>query len=151
MASQMARFFSSYGLYGVIFHLFHYLYTPHFSIPFIHWQIVRWLSYAGHCTQYYTKYGGGHLLETLILLLPVVGLLDHTKGEGGDRGWRGWTASLTWWTWVSVNSRSWWWTQRPGVLQSMGWQRVRHDWVTELHWSPCQKKTLFLKHISCSF
>ena len=53
-------------------------------------------------------------------------------GEGGDRGWDGWMASLTRRTWVWVNSRSWWWTGRPGVLQSMGLQRVRHDWVTEL-------------------
>ena len=54
-------------------------------------------------------------------------------GEGDDRGWDGWMASLTWWTWVWVNSRSWWWTGRPGVLQFMGSQRVRHDWVTELN------------------
>ena len=43
-------------------------------------------------------------------------------------------ASLTQWTWVLVNSRSWRWTGRPGVLQSMGSQRVRHDWATELNW-----------------
>ena len=54
-------------------------------------------------------------------------------GEGDDRGWDGWMASPTQWTWVWVNSRSWWWTGRPGVLQSMGSQRVGHDWVTELN------------------
>ena len=54
-------------------------------------------------------------------------------GEGDDRGWDGSMASLTRWTWVWVNSRSWWWTGRPGVLQFMGSQRVRHDWVTELN------------------
>ena len=43
-------------------------------------------------------------------------------------------ASPTWWTWVWVNSRSWWWTGRPGVLRFMGSQRVRHDWATELNW-----------------
>ena len=53
-------------------------------------------------------------------------------GEGDDRGWDGWMASLTRWTWVCVNSGSWWWTGRPGVLQFMGSQRVRHDWLTEL-------------------
>ena len=53
-------------------------------------------------------------------------------GEGDNRGWDGWMASLTQWTWVWVNSRSWWWTGRPGVLQSMGSQRVRHDWATKL-------------------
>ena len=56
------------------------------------------------------------------------------RGEGDDRGWDGWMASLTQWTWVSVNSRSWWWTGRPGVLQFMGWQRVGHDWATDLIW-----------------
>ena len=55
-------------------------------------------------------------------------------GEGDDRGWDGWMASPTWWTWVWVNSGSWWWTEMPGVLLSMGSQRVRHDWVTELNW-----------------
>ena len=53
-------------------------------------------------------------------------------GEGDDRGWDGWMASLTRWTWVWVNSGSWWWTGRPGMLWFMGSQRVRHDWVTEL-------------------
>ena len=55
-------------------------------------------------------------------------------GEGNDRGWDGWMASPTRWTWVWVNSGSWWWTGRPGVLQFMESQRVRHDWVTELNW-----------------
>ena len=55
-------------------------------------------------------------------------------GEGDDRGWDGWMASPTWWTWVWVNSGSWWWTGRPGALQSMGSQRVGHDWATELNW-----------------
>ena len=55
-----------------------------------------------------------------------------TGGEGEDRGWDDWIASLTQWTWVWVSSRSWWWTGRPGVLQSMGLQRVGHDWATEL-------------------
>ena len=49
------------------------------------------------------------------------------------RGWDGWMASLTQWTWVWVNSRSWWWTGRPGVLQSTGFQTVGHEWVTELN------------------
>ena len=56
------------------------------------------------------------------------------EGEGDDRGWDGWMASLTQWTWVWVNSRSWWWTERPGVLRFMGSQRVGHDWATELNW-----------------
>ena len=51
------------------------------------------------------------------------------------RGWDGWMASPNRWTWVWVASRSWWWTGRPGVLQSMGSQRVGHDWATELNWT----------------
>ena len=47
--------------------------------------------------------------------------------EGDDRGWDGWIASPTWWTWVWTSSGSWWWTGRPGMLQSMGSQRVRND------------------------
>ena len=54
-------------------------------------------------------------------------------GEGDDRGWDSWMASSTRWTWVCVSSGSWWWTGRPGVLQSMGSQRVRHDWATDLN------------------
>ena len=56
-------------------------------------------------------------------------------GEGDHRGWSGWMASLTRWTWVWVSSGSWWWTGKSGVLQSMGSQRAGHDWATELNWS----------------
>ena len=56
-------------------------------------------------------------------------------GEGDDRGWDGWMASPTQWTWDWVNSRSWRWTGKSGMLQFMGSQRVRHDWATELNWT----------------
>ena len=56
-------------------------------------------------------------------------------GEGDYRGSDGWMASPTQRTWVWVNSRSWWWTGRPGVLQLMGSQRVRHNWATEWNWT----------------
>ena len=56
-------------------------------------------------------------------------------GEGDDRGWDGWMASRTWWTWVWVNSGRWWWIGRPGVLRFMGLQRVGHDGATELNWT----------------
>ena len=55
-------------------------------------------------------------------------------GKGDDRGWDGWMASVTRWTWIWVNSGSWWWRGRPDVLQFMGSQRVGHDWVTDLNW-----------------
>ena len=56
-------------------------------------------------------------------------------GEGDDRGWDGWMALPTEWTWVWIYSSSWWQTGKPGVLQSMRSQRVRHDWATELNWT----------------
>ena len=98
--------------------------------------------------------------ETPILLASWYEELTHWKrpwcwerlkagGKGDDRGWDGWLASLTWWTWVWVNSGSWWWTGKPGVLQSTGSQRVRHNWVTELNWTDsyfiCSKKWRNLK------
>ena len=55
------------------------------------------------------------------------------EGEEDDRGWDSLMASLTWWTWVWPSSRSRWWTGKPGMLQSLGSQRVRHDWMTELN------------------
>ena len=61
--------------------------------------------------------------------------LKVEEGEGEDRGWDGWISSLTQWTWVWLSPKSWWWTGKPGVLQSMGLQKVRQDWVTELNWS----------------
>ena len=88
-------------------------------------------------------------LEGLMLKLKLqyfghlTGKMTHLKrpwcwermksgGEGDNRGWNGWMASLTQWTWVWEGSGNWWWTGKPGVLQSMGSQRVRHDWATEL-------------------
>ena len=62
-------------------------------------------------------------------------------GKGNDRGWGGWMASPTQWTWVWVNSGGWWGTGRPGVVWFMGSQRVRHDWVTELNWTELRTRT----------
>ena len=66
-------------------------------------------------------------------------------GEGDDRGWDSWMASSTRWTWVWIDSRSWWWTGKPGMLQSTGLQRVGHDWVTELNWT--ERNIVILKKI----
>ena len=57
------------------------------------------------------------------------------EGEGDGGGWDIWMTSLIQWTGVSVSSRRWWWTGKPGVLQSMGSQRVGHNWATELNWT----------------
>ena len=56
-------------------------------------------------------------------------------GGEGDNRWNGWMVSLIRWTWVWVNSGSWWWTVRHGMLLSIGSQRVGHDWATELNWT----------------
>ena len=61
-------------------------------------------------------------------------------GEGDDRGWDGRMAFMTWRTWIWVNSGSWWWTGKPGVLRFIGSQRVRHNWVTELNWTIMKKQ-----------
>ena len=63
--------------------------------------------------------------------------------EGGDRGWDGGMASRTQWTWMWVNSGSWWWTGRPGVLWFMGSQRVGHDWATKLNWTELKQLVSF--------
>ena len=78
----------------------------------------------------------GHLMLITDSLEKTL-MLERLKAEGerDNRGWDGWMASLTRWTWIWVNSRSWRWTGRPGVLQSMGSQRVGHNWENELNWS----------------
>ena len=68
-------------------------------------------------------------LEKTLMLGKIEG-----RWRRGDRIWNGWKASQTEWTWVWVNSGSWQWTGRPGVLQSMRSQKVEHDSVTELNW-----------------
>ena len=73
----------------------------------------------------------GHLMQRIDSLEKTLML----GGIGGRRRRGLWMASPTQWTWVWVNSGSWWWTGRPGVLQFMGSQRVGHDWVTELNWT----------------
>jgi len=73
-------------------------------------------------------------------------------GDGDDRGWDGWMASLTWCTWVWVNSGSWWWTGRPGVLRFMGsqsWTRLS-DW-TELIWSDHSYGKYWFTELCCIF
>ena len=82
------------------------------------------LQYFGHLMQRVDS------LEKTLMLRGIGG-----GGEGDDRRWDGWMASPNRWTWVWVNSGSWWWTGRAGVLWFMGLQRVGHDWVTELNWT----------------
>ena len=82
------------------------------------------LQYSGHLRWRTDSFGKPWCWERL-----------KARGEGDGRGWDGWMASLTQRTWVWVSSRSWWWTGKPGMLQSMGSQRAGHDWATELNWT----------------
>ena len=96
----------------------------------------------------------GHLMwrvDSLEKTLMLGGI--GAGGEESDRGWDGWMASPTRWAWVWVNSGSWWWTGRPGVLQFMGLQRVGHDWATELNWTELIlfSQDYLLKKLSFSF
>ena len=88
----------------------------------------------------------GHLLRRVDSLeIPWCWEGFGAGGEGDDRGWDGWMASPAQWTWVWVNSGSWWWTGRPGVVWFMGPQRVELAWATELNW------ILDLWWLACNF
>ena len=72
-------------------------------------------------------------------------------GKGDDREWDGWMASLVWCTWVWASSGCWWWTGKPGVMQSMGLQKVRHDWTTKLNWTLVFSNLIMTKFCSLCF
>ena len=111
----------------------------------------------------------GYSLEGLMLKLNVQ-YFDHlmwktdsfektliltkikSRRKRDNRGWDGWMASPTQWTWVWVISRNFWWTGKPGVLQSMGSQRVKHGWATELNWTTCSSSwsVFLLAHLHIS-
>ena len=95
-----------------------------------HWGVMEWPHWKR--TQWV-------FVPSKTLMLGGIG----GRRKGDDRGWDGWMASLTRWTWVWVDSGRWWWTRRPGVLRFMGLQRVGHDWVTELNWTEENLQSLF--------
>ena len=97
------------------------------SILNVHWKDWRW-SWNSNTLATSCK-------EPTHLKRPWCWEKLKVGGAGDDRGWDGWMAPLMWWTWVWVGSRSWWWTGKSGLLQSMGWQRVGHNWATELNWT----------------
>ena len=74
----------------------------------------------------------GHLIQTADSLEKIL-ILGKIEGRRRRWRWNGCMAPMTQWTWVWASSRRWWRTGKPGVLQSMGSQRVRHDWATELN------------------
>ena len=100
--------------------------TPRQSILNIHWKEWCW-SWSSNTLATRCK-------ELTHLKRPWCWERLKAGGEGDDRGWDGWMGSPTQWIWVWVNSKSRWWTGRPGMLQSMGLQRIRHNWATELNW-----------------
>ena len=83
----------------------------------------------------------GHWCEELThLKRPWCWERLKVAGVGDYRGWDGWMASPTQWKCVWIISRSWWWTGRPGMLQSIGSQSVGYNWATELNWTHSFKK-----------
>ena len=105
------------------------------SGPITSWQIDGETNVSNRCWNWKSNTVATWCEELTHLKRPWCWERLRVRGEGDNRGWDGWMASLTWWTWVWVNSRIWWWTGKPGVLQSMGSQRVRDDWGTELNWA----------------
>ena len=95
--------------------------SPEYSLGRLLWKLK--LQYFGHPIQRMDS-----LEKTLML-----GKVEGRRRRGWQR-MRWWDGITTQWTWVWVSSRSWWWTGRPGMLQSTGSQRVGHDWATELNW-----------------
>ena len=90
----------------------------------------------------------GYLMRRTDSLGNTLRLGKIESRRRGDRGWDGWMASPIRWTWVWASSTSWWWTGKPGVLQSMGSQRVRHDWATELNWFTMMLLELYFLSLS---
>ena len=114
--------------------LFRVLWTARRSNPSILMEINLEYSLEGLVLKLKLQYFGPLMQATDSLKRPWCWERLRAGGEGDDRGWDGWKASPTQWTWVCVNSGSWWWTGRPGVLRFMGSQIVGDDWVTELNW-----------------
>ena len=104
------------------------------QLLFSHFGIYQWSKQTSLSSPNLFLLGKRHLIKELTHWKRPWCWEGLKDGEEDDRGWDGWMASPTWWTWVWVSSGGWWWTGKPGVLQSMGLQRVRHDWATELNW-----------------
>ena len=108
------------------------------------WQRVRhdWLTNTHTHTSEYSLEGlmlklklqyFGHLMQRADSLEKTLMMERLKAGEGDDKSWDDWVASLTQWTWVWASSNRWWWTEKPALLLSMALQRVRHNWATEQH------------------
>ena len=130
---ELCWFYKFYSLLWCWRRLLRVPWTARRSIQSILKEISPEYSLEGRMLQYF-----GHLmqrtdsLEKTLMLGKIEGRRRRARDEMMRWGWDGWMASPTWWTWVWVSSGSWWWTGRPGMLQSTGSQRVGHDWATEL-------------------
>ena len=101
-------------------------------------EIIPGCSLEGLMLKLKLQYFGHWCEELTHLRRPYCWERLRAGGQGDNRGWVGWMASPTQWTWVWVDFGSWWWTGRAGMLRFMGSQRVRHDWATELNWTGTQ-------------
>ena len=112
--------------------------------PGVHWKDWCW-SWNSNTLATWCK-------ELTHLKRPWCWERSRAGGEGDNRGWDGWMSSPTQWTSVWVNSGSWWWTGRPGVLQFMGSQRVTTEWLnwTELRFSCCSSALYCWREKPCS-
>ena len=99
-----------------------------FLLFFLHFSALPFLSVVKTLLQDPNDLSQVSLEKTLGKML---GKTERAGGEGGDRGYDGWMSSPTQWTWVWASFRRWWRTGKPGLLQSMGLQRVGHDLATE--------------------
>ena len=115
--------------------MFSYHYLPRRSVLGVHWRDWCWSWNSDPLATWWE--------ELIHLKRPWFWEWLKVGGQGNDRGWDGWMASPIQWTWVWVSSGSWWWTGRPGVVQSIGSQIVRHDWATELNWTDEQLDGVF--------
>ena len=88
-----------------------------------------------------------HTLHGSAFHVPLSSILLWRQEEKGGRGWDGWMASPTQWAWIWASFRRWWRTEEPGMLQSMGLQRVGHNWVTEQLTLPCCSRVTCLSPI----
>ena len=109
--------------------------TARRSIPSILKEISPEYSLEGLMLKLKLQYFGHLMWRTDSLKRPWCWERLKVGREGDDRRWDGWMASLTQWIWVWVSSESWWWSGKPGVLQSMRLQRDGHNWATELNWT----------------
>ena len=100
---------------------------------FNHKGIQSWIFMGGLILKVKLQYFG-HLMRT-VSQRPWCWKSLKAGGERDDRGWDDWRASLTRWTWVWESCGSWCWTEKPGMLQAVGSERVGYDWATELNWS----------------